>query len=55
MGLLMRRHTAKLNEDKFVDFGKMKVDELKTYAVSNGIELPKEANKADIISILKEG
>ena len=50
----IQHHADKSAPEPDIDFGKMKVDELRAFALQSGIELPQGAKRSEIISAIKE-
>lgn len=46
--------SGEISEKDVIDFAKMKIDELKAFALQSGIELPQGAKKQEIISLIKD-
>ncbi len=46
--------SGEISENDVIDFAKMKIDELKAFALQSGIELPQGAKKQEIISLIKD-
>lgn len=46
--------SGEISEKDVIDFDRMKIDELKAFALQSGIELPQGAKKQEIISLIKD-
>ena len=46
--------SGEISEKDVIDFAKMKIDELKAFALQSGIELPQGAKKQEIITLIKD-
>lgn len=46
--------SGEISEKDVIDFDRMKIDELKAFALQSGIELPQGAKKREIISLIKD-